>query len=305
MRHLVVGLVVAGITVIAPLGAFASNQDVANQIHDNLKLAEKAGDLTKYRIGVKYQEGTAWLQGRVSSEGEMNKAVEVASNTQGVTRVVNNLVVSAGEESRGPNRAQVQPRKTGLAERLQGIVRNVGPSSQKTQKTPSRPSTTAGSPVAQAAPVEASEVRQASASAPLAAPRPVMEYAVQPAAPVSASRASTQQPLPVGYMQNMTPEPMMMGGHSGAPVPMSGMAGCAPAHYDHAQMPNYAWPSYAAYPNYAGVTYPRQYSPTAWPYIGPFYPYPQVPLGWRRVTLEWDDGWWWLDFKDSAGCSKH
>jgi hypothetical protein len=45
------------------------------------------------------------------------------------------------------------------------------------------------------------------------------------------------------------------------------------------------------------VTYPKQYSPTAWPYIGPFYPYPQVPLGWRKVTLEWDDGWWMLDFK--------
>ena len=27
-----------------------------------------------------------------------------------------------------------------------------------------------------------------------------------------------------------------------------------------------------------------------------FYPYPQVPLGWRKVTLEWDDGWWHLDF---------
>ena len=25
------------------------------------------------------------------------------------------------------------------------------------------------------------------------------------------------------------------------------------------------------------------------PYIGPFYPYPQVPLGWRKVQLEWDD----------------
>ena len=50
-------------------------------------------------------------------------------------------------------------------------------------------------------------------------------------------------------------------------------------------MPGYAWPSYAAYPNYAAVTYPKQYSPTAWPYIGPFYPYPQVPLGWRKVTL--------------------
>jgi BON domain len=72
----------------------------------------------------------------------------------------------------------------------------------------------------------------------------------------------------------------------------------APYRYDQPQMPGYAWPSYAAHPNYAGVTYPKQYSPTAWPYIGPFYPYPQVPLGWRKVTLEWDDGWWMLDFKD-------
>lgn len=66
--------------------------------------------------------------------------------------------------------------------------------------------------------------------------------------------------------------------------------------YENAQMPNYAWPSYAAHPNYAAVTYPKQYSPNAWPYIGPFYPYPQVPMGWRKVTLEWDDGWWMLDF---------
>ena len=80
-------------------------------------------------------------------------------------------------------------------------------------------------------------------------------------------------------------------------------AGVAPARYDQPCMPNYAWPSYAAYPNYAAVTYPKQYSPTAWPYIGPFYPYPQVPLGWRKVTLEWDSGWWFLDFKDQpASC---
>jgi hypothetical protein len=74
--------------------------------------------------------------------------------------------------------------------------------------------------------------------------------------------------------------------------------GAARARFDSPVMPGYAWPSYAAYPNYAALTYPKQYSPTAWPYIGPFYPYPQVPLGWRKVTLEWDDGWWFLDFKD-------
>ena len=96
------------------------------------------------------------------------------------------------------------------------------------------------------------------------------------------------------------------GAPNGGPMPMytsANQAGVAPARYDQPCMPNYAWPSYAAYPNYAAVTYPKQYSPTAWPYIGPFYPYPQVPLGWRKVTLEWDDGWWFLDFKDQpASC---
>jgi hypothetical protein len=92
----------------------------------------------------------------------------------------------------------------------------------------------------------------------------------------------------------------MVGG--GAPIPayVPGVGGgVAPARYDSPYLPKHAWPAYAAYPNYGAVTYPKQYSPTAWPYIGPFYPYPQVPLGWRKVTLEWDDGWWMLDFKNS------
>jgi hypothetical protein len=116
---------------------------------------------------------------------------------------------------------------------------------------------------------------------------------------------------------NQTPRPLggpqlasYAGAMAAAPlVAVAGIAGMAPAQlpgpghavvparYDHPSLPGYAWPSYAAHPNYAAVTYPRQYSPSAWPYIGPFYPYPQVPLGWRKVTLKWDDGWWNLDFK--------
>jgi hypothetical protein len=61
--------------------------------------------------------------------------------------------------------------------------------------------------------------------------------------------------------------------------------------------PNYAWPSYAPYPNFSAVGYPTVYPWQAWPNIGPFYPYPEVPLDWRAVTLRWDDGLWWLDFK--------
>ena len=85
----------------------------------------------------------------------------------------------------------------------------------------------------------------------------------------------------------------------GAPAYVPGMQSQPPgAYYDQPSMPGYAWPSYASHPNYSAVTYPTQYSPTAWPYIGPFYPYPQVPLGWRKVTMEWDDGWWYLDFHE-------
>ena len=75
-----------------------------------------------------------------------------------------------------------------------------------------------------------------------------------------------------------------------------GMGG-SPAVYNSPNMPDHSWPSYAQYPNVAAVSYPQQYSASAWPYIGPFYPYPQVPLGWRDATLRWDDGQWNLMFK--------
>ena len=100
--------------------------------------------------------------------------------------------------------------------------------------------------------------------------------------PANFSQAQFGQPMPPAAMG---PRPPMGNG--------------AAVSYDNPQMPGYAWPSYAASPNYAALTYPKQYSASAWPYIGPFYPYPQVPLGWRKVTLEWDDGWWNLDFSDS------
>ena len=87
-----------------------------------------------------------------------------------------------------------------------------------------------------------------------------------------------------------TPAPIAYGGGPG------GGGGAGPS--GPADLPGYAWPSYAAAPNYGALSYPRQHSASAWPYIGPFYPYPQVPLGWRKVTLEWDDGWWHLDFND-------
>ena len=82
----------------------------------------------------------------------------------------------------------------------------------------------------------------------------------------------------------------------GSPIPegpagMGGSSGASP------NMPGYAWPSYAPTGNFSAVGYPTAYPWQAWPNIGPFYPYPEVPQDWRAVTLRWDDGIWWLDFK--------
>jgi hypothetical protein len=82
---------------------------------------------------------------------------------------------------------------------------------------------------------------------------------------------------------------------SNGPLPEGVAGGGSPAAMPG--NPNYAWPSYAPYPNFSAVGYPTVYPWQAWPNIGPFYPYPEVPLDWRAVTLRWDDGLWWLDFR--------
>lgn len=60
------------------------------------------------------------------------------------------------------------------------------------------------------------------------------------------------------------------------------------------RMPPYAWPTYAPYPNMSRVAYPESYPYNAFPFIGPYYPFPKVPMGWRSVKLEWEDGHWYL-----------
>jgi hypothetical protein len=98
-------------------------------------------------------------------------------------------------------------------------------------------------------------------------------------------------PLPPGY-GSLPPGagPAMM---SNEPMPLA--APGQPA-YDTTgpRLPPYAWPTYAPYNNYSRVGYPEAYPYNAFPFIGPFYPFPKVPLGWRSVKLEWDDGHWYM-----------
>jgi BON domain len=79
------------------------------------------------------------------------------------------------------------------------------------------------------------------------------------------------------------------------PTPLgAGMAGMPGADLQAPPLPPYAWPTYAPHNNLSRVAYPQAYPYNAYPFIGPFYPFPKVPPGWRKVTLEWDDGHWWI-----------
>jgi hypothetical protein len=265
MRRLLSVTMVALTTVLVPVFAMAGNQEVADNIAHTLK---QSGHLSDYRIAVKFQDGTATIKGRIANQEQMNTVLKLVYKSPGVERVVNNLTIGESEVNA-----------------TAGAKKSVS-SAQRVASTFTQ-----------------APVRRVSVMEPSTLPeqRPA-NYAARP--------ISGQMPLAMRTMNNQEGEvqgaPVQGGPIQGGPRPMysaAAQAGAAPARYDQPCMPNYSWPSYAAYPNYAAVTYPRQYSPTAWPYIGPFYPYPQVPLGWRKVSLEWKDGWWFLDFKDEhASC---
>jgi hypothetical protein len=106
---------------------------------------------------------------------------------------------------------------------------------------------------------------------------------------------------PITQVQAGEPPPPLKEGApraaAGAPAePMPIFQAPPPSPYDVNQphMPPYAWPTYAPYNNYSRVAYPEAYPYQAWPFIGPAYPFPKVPLGWRSVKLEWEDGHWWF-----------
>jgi hypothetical protein len=455
MRRYCLRLALLSLTALGPVAVYGDDQQIAQQIVEKLQAEKKAGTLKAFSIDLQVDEGTVWLSGRVATEQQQARALDLARRVPGVKQVVNDLSINtppakpavaakppvalpsfmAMPQSRPATPAQtaalpsvsiqatpIESPKMIAATPIEPAYQSAAPVDVELPPTPATPVMVEAKPIA----VETKSQPQSEEFTPVPAPQlvavPVTEQSVNPqpakklsqpqhsvaqnsllnnvskslmsavhgksaedprstglqpvsatqdvakaigAAPIGTGVVQAAQPIgnvpqsvltsaspqplpgvgahpqmaammPMGPMSPMAmpymvpfygPQPQVPlaiapasstspvgygpagpGGAMGAPQPMympgSGV-GIAPARYDHPCMPGYAWPSYAAYPNYAAVTYPKQYSPTAWPYIGPFYPYPQVPLGWRKVTMEWDDGWWFLDFKDRRTMYNH
>jgi hypothetical protein len=96
MRRIVLGLALLAVGAGAPNQVRAENP-AARQIATNL---ESSGALSGFRIGVRCNDGVAVLRGNVGSEQQKTAAISIAEQTQGVTRVVDELtVVGAGVQN--------------------------------------------------------------------------------------------------------------------------------------------------------------------------------------------------------------
>jgi BON domain len=238
-----IAMVSAAGLVSAP--ALADQQEDKAAAEQIATILRDSGQMRNYSVGVKYKNGTVWLSGRVADEQQLQAALSVVSEIEGIEQIVNNLSTSPGE-------------------------------------------TSLRQPIAQKTGSSAAQARRASAEMAMPAAKPIPRSSEHVRADGQVTEAGYHFLAARKAARHACPPTMYAPGGGGANPPA----------YDQPYLPNYAWPSYAANSNYAALTYPQQYSPTAWPFIGPFYPYPQVPLGWRKVALEWDDGWWFLDFYD-------
>ncbi|MDR3109054.1 MAG: BON domain-containing protein [Planctomycetaceae bacterium] len=279
MRRFVVPLIIALLVAVTPVLVMGAdnNQAVAEKIASSL--AEK---FPGYDISVAYAGGKVRLAGQVASADMLNRAVEYVRTIPGVevTDVTSELHI-AGQQV--PNRGVLS------VAQQNGFLPQPGPF--PIQNNFGIPNGNAR----QAAAMQNMQRNIQNQNAPAYAQfgQPYGQQRMQPQMPQQQIPPQLQmQPYAVQQMQQQQlMQQQQQAQQFGQPMP---------GQYNQPNVPDYAWPSYAAYPNYAEVSYPKQYSAKAWPYIGPFYPYPQAPLGWRKAAIEWHDGWWWIDFDDGS-----
>ena len=324
MRSLLLGLVVAVATLIPNLAA-ADDQEIARHIMSKLQVEQQRGALKGFHVDMRVDKGTVWYQGFVSNQEQKDLILSTAQKAKhlGVVQIVDDITIQVASETpvasetqqvgftepaENPTtqQANVQQAVAPVSSRIQPVAASIVPTQQLTQElapTQPLPFAAAQAPI-QTAPMQNAPMRgnpmQMGMQRPPMQGNPMQMGMQRPPMQGNPMQMGMQRPPmqgnPMQFAGARTPAPNMA---PGQPMPLNrGAGGGMPVSGDAASLPNYAWPSYAASPNYAAVTYPGQYSASAWPYIGPFYPYPQVPLGWRKVCLEWDDGWWWLDFQN-------
>lgn len=294
--------------------------------------------LKNYHVDVEVSDGVVELTGNVVDAKQRDEVVQTVQSVRGVRRVNERLVMTDGSGVTAPEtpktttkETRVEPETAPVAAAVPAAaatpqvdaatvqaavvpVQTIPPPAAPQQIDPA-PVQLAPTPVV-TQPVETAPVQAAPAPTPFApiqvdapqaetTPMPTAPMHMLPVhmAPMQMAPMQTMQPQFVwapapGMMQpGMAPRP----GMPPEPLPIfTAQPGMPNPHLQPPPMPPYAWPTFAPYNNVSRVAYPNNYPYEAWPFIGPMYPFPKVPLGWRNVTLGWRDGYWWYG-RDASG----
>jgi osmotically-inducible protein OsmY len=291
----------------------------------NTKMAEsiasalRAAGLSGYDIRIRFQANKAELTGSIADAGQKAAVTRVVTGVEGVGTIDNQLKVMPARTAEATKPSLKPSLKPEIKPATFAATPKVNPADKvANQKMAEQIARALGAAqlssydieirfrqgIAQLAGTvnslqERAYVEQIAASVP--GVKRVENQLALGRRPAGLQQAAYQQ-APPGPGPGPVPGPPGPPGAAGPsmpPPPSYGHPGGRASNtvYNMPNMPNYAWPSYAAYPNSSQISYPKQYSASAWPYIGPFYPYPQIPMGWRAAQLEWDDGHWNLNFR--------
>ena len=294
-------------------GAPQSNQEIANAVKAALERARLQGQ----GITLEVKGGVCTLEGQVADAQQKAAATRIIQSVPGVQTVDNRMTVmsTAGGPRPMPNRPAIQ--QAGYEGARQQGVRPVNHEVTQTAGTAAQSNEAMAREIANAlagAGIQSYdiEVRSAKGVAALVGDVASSQEAGI-AQQVAQSVPGVNQVLNKLTVNGQAQQPQYGGPQFGAPqygtpampaayphpaMPTPGAPVATAGHLVHnaPNVPEHAWPAYAPYDNYAQVSYPSAYDASAWPYIGPFYPYPQVPMEWRSAQLEWDDGHWQLKF---------
>src|SRR5262245_21827825 len=96
MRKVFLALLAAALPAISALADVPAEEQMAHRIGSQLK---QSGQLHNYEIGVKYHEGIAYLEGKVTSPEQRATAIRLAQKVKGVSRVECKLAVTNQSKS--------------------------------------------------------------------------------------------------------------------------------------------------------------------------------------------------------------
>lgn len=262
--------------IAQPATPIITDETIAESIINRLKQHKDSGKLRGFGVDVNVVDGDVWMKGHVASEEHRQLVLDVASHTRGVRQVINDLTVKTPQRPEPTKQAVVNA----VAEKVQTA------SAKAPTPTPAPAPAMSVPPGYRLVPVQAVPVQQVNLQS-VVGQAPQMQ-----AVPVS------QMPRPYAPATLVNHSSAQIGRHAGSDAlangrrlrRRSGSVRSSPdARLRLAQLRGSS--------ELCGRDLPKAIRRTSLAIHRTVLSLSASAAGLAQVELQWDDGWWFLDFK--------